>query len=166
MIAMTWVDWSIVVIIGASTVISLVRGFLKEAVSLLVWVLALWIAFRFSGSLSMVLVSYVKTPSVRLTLSFVILLAVTLILGGFINFLLSKIVVETGLGVMDKILGVAFGFGRGVLLIAVLLLVASMTSFSNEKFWNYSSLVPHFKPVVLWLRTFLPEQVKHISYLI
>ncbi|HCP02317.1 MAG TPA: colicin V production CvpA, partial [Pseudomonas sp.] len=38
--SLTWVDWAIVAIIAVSALISLTRGFVKEALSLLTWVIA------------------------------------------------------------------------------------------------------------------------------
>ena len=44
---MVWVDYAILAIIGLSTVISLVRGFVKEAISLIVWITAFFVASHY-----------------------------------------------------------------------------------------------------------------------
>ncbi|MCP5854482.1 CvpA family protein, partial [Klebsiella pneumoniae] len=48
--AFTWVDWAIIAIIAVSTLISLKRGFVKEALSLLIWIIAGAVAWMFGGS--------------------------------------------------------------------------------------------------------------------
>lgn len=44
---MVWVDYAILAIIGLSTVISLIRGFVKEAISLIVWIAAFFVASHY-----------------------------------------------------------------------------------------------------------------------
>ena len=50
--ALTWIDNIIICIIIVSVIISLLRGFVKEALSLVVWLLAFIIAARFATPLS------------------------------------------------------------------------------------------------------------------
>ena len=50
--AFTWVDWAIIAIIAVSSLISLSRGFVKEALSLLTWIVAGVVAWMFGGALS------------------------------------------------------------------------------------------------------------------
>ena len=49
---MNWVDFSILGIIAVSTLISLIRGFVKEAISLVVWFAALFISSNFYADLA------------------------------------------------------------------------------------------------------------------
>ncbi|MGV2837515.1 CvpA family protein, partial [Pseudomonas shirazensis] len=61
--AFTWVDWAIIAVIAVSTLISLTRGFVKEALSLVIWITAGAVAWMFGGSLAQYLESYIQTPS-------------------------------------------------------------------------------------------------------
>ena len=49
---MVAVDYALIVVLGLSTVISLFRGFFKEAISLGTWVVALWVAWQFGPELA------------------------------------------------------------------------------------------------------------------
>ena len=46
-IMMNWIDYTIIGVIVLSALISIVRGFIKESLSLISWVLAFFIASRF-----------------------------------------------------------------------------------------------------------------------
>ncbi|HDO34545.1 MAG TPA: CvpA family protein, partial [Chromatiales bacterium] len=48
---MTWVDYAIVAVIALSAALGLVRGFLREALSLAAWIVAFWVALTFSYGL-------------------------------------------------------------------------------------------------------------------
>ena len=49
---MVWIDYTILAIIGLSTLVSLIRGFVKEAVSLVIWISAFFIASTFYANLA------------------------------------------------------------------------------------------------------------------
>lgn len=78
---LAWIDWAIIAIIAVSTVISLARGFVKEALSLVTWVVAGLVAWMFGGALAEYLIPYIDTPSVRVIAACAILFVLTLILG-------------------------------------------------------------------------------------
>lgn len=155
----TWIDNVIVIIIVASMVISLIRGFVKEALSLVVWFLAFIIAARFAGGLGHLFEGHIANPSLRLGVSFLILFIITLILGGFVNFLLSELVVKTGLSGTNRLLGFIFGFLRGVVVVALLTLLAQLTTIPNTPAWQKAVLLPRLEPVAVWLKVFIPQDI-------
>ena len=157
---LNWLDYSILGIIAVSIVIGLVRGFIREALSIVSWIAAFWVGFTFSGELSSMMKSYITSDQLRIVIAFFILFAIVLILGALVNFILSQFVKKTGLSGTDRMLGLIFGIGRGVLLIAVILLVASATTMPKASWWKESVLLPHFQPVASWLKEFLPETIK------
>ena len=90
---MTWFDYLIIAVIAISALISLWRGFLREAFSLAVWVLAFWVAWSFFRDLAPHLAEWIDTPSIRLGLAFAGLMIVTLVVGGLVTFLLAQAVI-------------------------------------------------------------------------
>lgn len=159
-----WADYVIMAIIAISTLISLIRGFVREVLSLITWVIAFIVAFMFSGRVADAFASAIHTPSLRLAIGFAILFLVTLILGGLLSFLISTLVVKTGLSGTDRTLGMVFGFVRGVLVIAVVLLLVSLGATDHPDWWKTSYLIPHFQGLVNWLNTFLPEKLASLSH--
>ncbi|HKK05600.1 MAG TPA: CvpA family protein [Gammaproteobacteria bacterium] len=162
---MIWVDYGILAIVLISAFVSLLRGFVKEALSLTGWVLAFWISLSFAGNMAGLLESSVNSPSLRLIVAFAVLFGLTLMVTAVVNFFASRLVKVTGLTGTDRVLGMFFGMLRGTVLVAVLVLMAGLTSVPKETWWNQSALVPQFQTVALWLRGFLPPDVaRNFSY--
>ncbi len=159
--AYNWVDWTIVGLIVLSTLVGVLRGFVREGLSLVVWILAVWIAFTFADGVAKDwLANHVANPSIRYALAFAGLFVAVLIIGGFINFLIGAAVDKTGLGGTDRLLGLVFGFVRGVLIIAVLILAISLTPAKVESWYTKAKLPPHFSWLVNWIHSLIPEDIK------
>lgn len=162
---MAWLDIAILVIVLLSAVISLVRGFVREAFSLAIWVLAFWVAWSFFRDLEVPLRSLIDSPTARLGIAFGVLMVATLIVGGLINYLVIQLVERTGMSGTDRLIGMVFGTARGVVLVAVLVLLAGLTPLPAEDWWGESSLVGYFQELAYWLRELLPpEMADRFSY--
>jgi len=156
---MVWVDYLIIGIILLSSGISIVRGFIKEVLSLASWALSFWVALTFYPHVATLLASYIETPSVRLFTAFMALFLVTLILAALVNHLISQLVEKTGLSGTDRSLGVIFGLVRGVAIVSLLVLLAGATPMPNDDWWQNSLLLEHFEQLAVWLRSFLPADI-------
>lgn len=154
-----WVDWVIIGLILLSTLVGLIRGFVREGLSLAVWVIAVWLALTYSSVLAKHFESNISHPSIRYGVAFAAIAIVTLIVGGFINHLIAQAVKKTGMGGTDRILGLVFGFIRGALVIAVVLLLANLTPVNNEAWWQKSHLIPRFNWLVKWIHNVLPPSI-------
>jgi len=153
------VDYFIIGILVISTLISLVRGFVKEVISLITWVMAFVIAMAFSPMAAQWLPEAIDIPSMRVAAAFLVLFIVVLLIGGIINWAISKAVEKTGLSGTDRSIGLVFGAARGVFIVAVLILLAGLTTMPQEPWWQKSVLVPHFTVVALWIHALLPESM-------
>src|SRR3569832_1358978 len=106
---MNWVDFAIVGVVALSAIISVVRGFVSETVSLVVWIASFWAALHFGPELAAAMSGFIDTVSVRMVSAFVILFLSVCIFGSLINYFLSKAVKDIGLGGADRVLGEVFG---------------------------------------------------------
>ena len=149
------VDWAIIAVIAVSALISLTRGFVKEALSLLTWVIAGLVAWMFGGALADLLTGYIDTPSIRVITACGILFVLTLILGGLINYLIGQLVLVTGLTGTDRFLGMVFGAARGALLVVVVVGLLSLARVQADVWWRESSLIPHFLLVADWSKNLI-----------
>ncbi len=160
-----WVDLVILAVITISVITGLVRGFVKELVALCIWVLAIWIAYKYSNILEPWLIKYIQDKTVRTIASFVIILMAMLLLGGIINASLSYLLKRAGLSGTDRLLGMVFGLVRGVFLVALIILVLKMTGFPYEDYERESVLYKQFDPVVNWLSSLMPQFLKQAKTL-
>lgn len=150
---MNWADCTIVVIVLVSCLISLLRGFVREALSLLSWVAAILIALVFHTRLALVYAQWIDTPSIATLLAFLSLFVGTLLIGTLINRLLGSLVSSAGLSGFDRVLGIAFGVARGLLLVLVIVVMLPMLlPVRQDPWWLQSRLIPHFEAMDGWSR--------------
>lgn len=162
---MIWIDYVILGVVVLSALVSVLRGFMQEALSLASWILAVWIALTFSDELAGVLRDHITTPTIRLAVAFIVLFLITLILGAAVNYLVGQLIRKTGLTGTDRILGIIFGVARGVVIVAILVLLAGLTPLPRERWWQESLLLGNFQKAAAWARDYLPPDVrKNIVY--
>lgn len=145
---MNWLDYVFIGIIVVSVAISLMRGFIHEVLSIVVWIAAFWISMHFARQLASSLEGYLHSPTLRLVLAFAGLFIAVLVLGGLVSYLAGTLVGKTGLSGTDRLLGMVFGGLRGVLIVGLLVLLAGLTSVPRENWWQASVLATHFRPWV------------------
>lgn len=154
-----WVDYILLVIIAVSALLSLWRGFMKEALSLVSWIAALWVGMLFFYDLARVMRDWIDTPTIRNVVAFGLLFIGTLMIGGLVGYLAGQLVSRSGLTSTDRILGMIFGIARGVVIVAVLVMLAGLTTLPQDPWWQESMLLGHFQDIALWLRSFLPADI-------
>lgn len=156
---MNVVDYIILGVILISTSISFLRGFMREILSLVAWVAAVWIAVVFTPQLAILLSDQIGNESVRLLVAFVGLFIATLIVGALVNFFIGQLVKKTGFSGTDRLIGLIFGFARGGVIIGVLVFVVGFTQVPTETWWQESMLVQHFQPLAAWLGSNFPADL-------
>jgi len=156
-----WVDYLILAIVVISMLISLWRGFVKEALSLAGWVIAVVVGFTYMGQLALLLQTKLDSlpPSILNVLGFAILLVITLIVAGLVNNLVSKLIEKTGLTGTDRAIGMLFGIARGLILVGILVLLAGFTLVPQDPWWSKSMFLVHFEQLAVNLATLLPDDI-------
>ena len=147
---MNWVDITIIGIIAFSASVSIIRGFIREALSLVSWVLAFFIAGHFYTYITQYL-TYFENDMIRIAVAITILFFATLLVCSVVSYVIGQLVQKTGLSGTDRVLGICFGVLRGILVVAALLfLVDTFTSLSKSPYWTESQLIPHFHFIIRW----------------
>ncbi|MBT3993863.1 MAG: CvpA family protein [Gammaproteobacteria bacterium] len=122
-------DFIFIAILVISLIIGIYRGFIKEILSLLTWIVAFWATFSFDSYLEVYFISTVTSEISRIWFSRLIILVIVLLLGAYINKLCSKISSKFAGNIF---FGLLFGLLRGFILIAILILFLEDSGQYNE----------------------------------
>ncbi len=140
-----------------SILIGVVRGFVKESISLVTWIVAIGLAVVYTSQLSLHM-TYTSSSFMRNLSAFLILFVGTVFIGAIINYIVGNFVRKTPFSTPDRILGSFFGVLRGMFFITVLVLIAGLTPFPKEKWWQESYAIGHFQVLAVWLKDRLPDE--------
>ena len=162
---MTTADISILCVILLPTIVGVIYGFLNIIFSLISWLVSLGLAVKLVPYFSPLLDNYVDTPILRIILVFIALFILCLLIMSGLSYFVIKLLGKTGLTAADRILGLFFGMGLGVLVVAVVVFLAGFTAFPKEIWWKESKLMEPFEILSIWGSNYLGESVtKYHSY--
>jgi membrane protein required for colicin V production len=156
---MNWVDYVIIGIIALSAIIGLARGLIREVLALGVWIAALLAAWFLYRPVAEQLTPWLETPSLRMGSAVVLIVVGVLILGAVVGWVLSLLVEKTGLTGTDRLLGMVFGAGRGAVVVALLVFLASLTPLVQDPWWTQSELLPTFQLLADAMLDLVPPEV-------
>ena len=162
--SMATVDWLIIAVVVLSTLLSLKRGFVKEVLSLLTWVVAFVVSIKFADQMQALLIEQVQNDQIRYIVAFVSLFIASLVVGALVSFLLGSLIQVTGLSGTDRVLGMVFGFARGSLIIVAFISLLSLSPAIEEtEFWKTSQLIPQLGQLNDWTRDMLGKSTDLID---
>lgn len=151
-------DWAIALTLAISTVTAFMRGLIRSLVSLVGLlagvVLAAWYAPRAAHSL----VQWIASPASAEVAAFVLILAAVYLLAALLGRLLRGAFSAVGLGFLDCLAGAAFGFARGVLLLAAMLLPFA-PYLQHFRAVQASLLFPYLLPVAHGISFVVPQDL-------
>jgi membrane protein required for colicin V production len=139
---MTWIDYAIIAICVASAAFGYWRGFVKEAIALATWLVAILLAWQGSWLIEDRLGDWESAPELRVWVARAIIFAVVLVLGGVLAWMLRTLVRGTGLSSTDRSLGALFGCARGVLLVGLLAILVDAVDVAGRNWWAEARLRP------------------------
>jgi len=154
-------DYLVIAGIVISAVVGALRGFLREAVAVITWVIALFIAWHFSDLVEPHLGGLLAGSNVRIWAARTIIVVLILLLGTGIGAALSHFVRVSIFSGTDRFLGVLFGALRGLVLFGVLIILGPLLRLEEERWWRQSELIPYGESIANGLRTLVGEQRVH-----
>ena len=155
---MTGSDVLIALIVLGSTLLGFLRGFVREAVSLAFWILAIWAAWKFGPTVEPHLGGLLADPRVAPWIGRLVILVLVLLVGWTIGMLLSYFARSAGLGPLDRAIGLLFGIARGMVLMGLMIIGGELLHLNQEEWWGRAKLVPYGEAVGDWLRAMVGER--------
>ena len=154
---MTVFDLAVLAVLAISMLLGWWRGLVYEAVSLLNWVAAYFVARLFAPDLVEYVPPTVGTVQAKMAVAFSVLFALTLVLGSVLAWVMNRLVKSAGLTKLDDSLGAAFGFFRGCILVLLLVLLGGMTTLPASEVWRDALTSSSLEEVAVQARDWLPE---------
>ena len=155
---MTGADLFILAILLGSTLIGVLRGFIREAVSLAFWILAVWAAWKMGPFVEPHLGGLLADPAIAPWVGRLVILVLVLLLGWVVGMLLSYFTRAMGLGPLDRVIGLFFGILRGLVLMGLVVIGGELLHMNQEEWWARSKMIPYGETVGDWLRAMVGEK--------
>ena len=151
--------------LGASLLLGLWRGVVSEVLALAAWVVGFLGARAYAAEVSVLYGHWLADPTLRYAAGIATVVIGVLVVFGIGRLVLSLMLRAVGLGLIDRLLGAAFGAVRGVVIAMVAVLLGGMTAWPKESWWRDAVLAPPLETAVIAMKPWLPPDVaKRIRY--
>ena len=162
---MTIFDYLVLAIIGLSIILSVMRGLLIEALSIVGWVVAFFVAKTYSSQLVPMMPVDIPTESLRILAAFLVVFFATLLITSLLAIALSAVFKKIGLGWLNRVLGAVFGLTRGVLIVCILVFLAGLTSLPQDDRWRNAMFSAPIEALVTSLLPWVPDNItQYVKY--
>lgn len=157
MASLTWVDWTLLVVLGVSVLVGLVRGFVFEVMALAGWIVAWFAAHWAAPQLAPQLPIGAAGGAINIGSAFVLSFLAVLIVWALLARLVRMLIHATPLSLADRALGAGFGLVRGAMLLLVLATVIMLTPAARSPEWQGSTGAAWLRVALEGLKPLLPE---------
>ena len=135
---MAALDWAVIAILALSVLLGLWRGLVYEVLSVLNWIAAFLLAQWLAADAARYLPLGRAGEAVQYAAGFAVVFIAALFAGGFVAWLVKKLVAAVGLAPVDRALGGAFGLVRGTVAVLVMAVIVHLTGLKNSAWWYES----------------------------
>ena len=133
-------DMAIMGVIALSALFGVLRGFVREVVSLAIWLAAVVLGIALGHTVGGMILADAG-PRMTMAIGFAVVFIVVLVAGAILQRVLRGLVESTGLSGTDRVIGLLFGAARGVAVMIVALVV--LRPFAEERqWWAEARLIP------------------------
>lgn len=143
-----WVDYIFFAILVLSMIFGYRRGFIREVISLIIWIIALTLPTFLGPVVAPHLSGFSANENIQIGVSFLGIFVLVFLVGLIINFAMRKTVDKTGLSGVDRFVGLIFGLFRGIAILAVVVSFVNLTVLGSKDAWNQSFMVPKFDAAI------------------
>jgi membrane protein required for colicin V production len=148
-------DHIFAIILLLSGAVGYFRGFIRESIALVSWLVGLWVAWHYAWVVNPWLGGALAEPGVREWMGRAIVLLIVLLAGSLIGSIVSHYARRAvGLAAMDRMLGVVFGLVRGAVIVGLLVVAGRAAELDNEPWWGQTRSMPAAEALANWLERY------------
>jgi membrane protein required for colicin V production len=152
---MNGADHLFAIIVLASGILGYIRGFIRESIALLTWLVALWLAWHFAYLVNPWLGGALGEPGIREWAGRAIVLLLVLVIGAGIGGTVAYFAHRAaGLAVMDRLVGAVFGLMRGLVIVGLIVIAARAVNLDGEEWWQKTRSMPAAEAIANWLERY------------
>jgi membrane protein required for colicin V production len=155
---MNSIDYVLIGLLAFSCVAGVMRGLLREVISLVSWVLALWVAWTYADELGGYLGGALSAEPGRTWAARAILFVGVMLVGSAVGALTSHFVRLTLFSAVDRLFGFLFGALRGFVALGLLVILAQAAHLQGEGWYRHSTLLPYVEHSANVLRALTGER--------
>ena len=155
---MNGTDYAIIVLLAISCIAGLLRGLLREVISLLTWVAAVWLAWQFSSVLEPHLGGALREAAVRPWAARAVIFIGVLLVGAAVGAAVNHFVRLSLFSGLDRLQGFVFGLLRGIVVLGVLAMLCHAVRLDDETWYRGSTLTPYADQAGNVLRALVGER--------
>jgi membrane protein required for colicin V production len=159
---LTAFDVAVLLIIGLSGLLALVRGATREALTMAAWVGALVVAYYGFGYVRELAEKTIAVRWIADVVALVVVFVVPLIAFKTVASAISEHVAEGGFGMADRLVGMVFGVLRGAVIVCALYLaVGLLIEPEAQPAWmSRAALLPYVQEGAGMLQDLLPADAE------
>ncbi len=154
---MNALDWVVIAVMGASILLGLLRGFMREMISLAGWIAGIWLAIRFAASIGASIPWGQEWPLARTGAVAVLIVVLCVFAAALVGWLVRELVRAAKLSAADRTLGGVFGLARGLLIVGLAVFLVRDTTLYREPLWRESLVLPRIEAALAFALRRIPE---------
>jgi membrane protein required for colicin V production len=157
---MNSLDLVLLALTALSIGLGLWRGVIRESFAVLAWLAGFPLASHFAPDVRRLLDLTDTSPALAYMLAWILVFMMVWVVCHVAALLLSSALSMVGLGIVNRLLGAAFGLTRAVLSLLVLSIVVGLTPAMGHPLWQSSWVAQLAHQGVLLFKPFLPAPLE------
>jgi membrane protein required for colicin V production len=157
--AWNWLDWVLAIVLVASIIPAIKKGFVRELISLASVILALIIAALEYPRAATWFQDLTNSHQVAMAAGFLIIFVAVLVAGAVISFFVGLLIKTAGVEWFDRFLGGLFGLVRGVIIDSIVLMVLMAFAIKSQAV-SRSQLAPYISTGARAIALAMPQNLR------
>lgn len=158
---MNIIDLAFITVLAISVLVGLIRGLVREILSLVGLIASIYCAISFSEKLSkQYVLDFLENERISYIFTFVAIVVGVLFITTLVNLFFSQLLKASGLSLLNRLLGAVFSVLRGAVICSIVVMVIGFApDVKSQSWWKTSKMIPSFQKFTQLMLKHLPKKV-------